>query len=124
MKTNMMTLLVAVTVGVLALSGCGSSSNPMSPMQPANPGGGGGTQVTISGDVFSSLTVARGTTVTWKNNDMMTHTATADNASAFQFDTGNIGPGATSSGITFTQAGTFAYHCRIHSFMHGTIIVQ
>jgi plastocyanin len=31
--------------------------------------------------------------------------------------------GATFS-FTFTKAGTFAYHCSIHSSMHGTIVVS
>jgi plastocyanin len=126
MKKLMVPLfVVAITVGILAVGGCGSSNSPTKPMQPAGPPGGGGeTQVTISGFAFSSLTVAKGAMVTWKNNDSAPHTATSDNGGAFPFDTGNIAPGATSSGVTFTQAGTFAYHCRVHPSMHGTIIVQ
>jgi plastocyanin len=26
-------------------------------------------------------------------------------------------------GHTFATAGTFAYHCKIHSTMHGTVVV-
>jgi plastocyanin len=82
--------------------------------------------VTISASAYSPtpLTVAMGTTVTWKNEDSMPHTATADNSSAFQFDTGNIASGATSGGITFTQAGTFEYICTYHPTMRGKITVQ
>jgi plastocyanin len=56
--------------------------------------------------------------------DSVTHTASADPSSAFQFDTGNIAPGATSGAIVFSNAGSFAYHCNIHSTMHGTIVVH
>jgi plastocyanin len=62
-----------------------------------------------------------GSTVTWTNSHTLTHTATADSGA---WDTGALGPGATSGPITFTTAGTFAYHCRFHSDMHGTIIVS
>jgi plastocyanin len=125
MKKIMVPLFIAaIAVGFLASGGCGSGSNPTSPKYPSNNSGDGGTQVAISGSAFGALTVAKGATVTWKNNDGMPHTATSDGTSAFQFDTGNIATGATSNGITFSQSGTFAYHCRIHSGMHGTIIVQ
>jgi plastocyanin len=82
--------------------------------------------VTISTSAFSPtpLTIAIGTTVTWKNTDSMNHTATADNSSAFKFDTGDIAAGATSGGVTFTQAGTFEYTCTYHPSMHGKITVQ
>jgi MYXO-CTERM domain-containing protein len=69
----------------------------------------------------NTVTVAVGDSVTWTNGDGVTHTATADDAS---FDTGQIGAGTTSTTITFSTAGTFAYHCSIHSSMHGTIVVS
>jgi hypothetical protein len=33
-----------------------------------------------------------------------------------------VGPGHTFS-MTFASAGTIAYHCTIHTYMHGTIDV-
>ena len=66
------------------------------------------------------LTVSVGDTVTWTNNDTAPHTATSD---APLFDTGTLNPGQSKS-FTFTTAGTFPYHCTIHPFMHGTVIVQ
>ncbi len=76
---------------------------------------------TISDYQFSpgSLTIHVGETVTWINNGPSVHTATASNGS---FDTGNLQKGASAS-HTFTQAGAFTYFCRIHPFMHGTIVV-
>ena len=86
-------------------------------------GGGNNTGDAISIKNFafssSSLSVAKGTTVTWTNNDAVTHTVTADDAS---FDSGNIAPGATFS-HTFTTAGTVAYHCNIHTNMKANIVV-
>ncbi len=121
--------ILAILLGAVLSTACGSST-PTAPGTPtptpaptATPATGGN-QVTISGFAFSALTVPMGTTVTWKNLDSTAHTATADAASAFQFDTGTINAGATSKGITFSQMGAFAYHCNFHSSMHGTITVQ
>ncbi|MGA9364326.1 MAG: cupredoxin domain-containing protein [Bacteroidota bacterium] len=67
-----------------------------------------------------TLTVSKGTTVTWQNNDGITHTSTSDNG---VWDTGNIAGGASKT-VTFPTAGTFKYHCAIHGpSMSGTIVV-
>jgi len=78
--------------------------------------------VAISGFSFSprNITVAVGDTITWTNSDAQAHTATADDGS---FDTGTIGNGGSGS-ATFATAGTFPYHCKIHSSMTGTITVE
>jgi plastocyanin len=78
--------------------------------------------VAISGFSFSpaSITVTTGDTVTWTNSDAQAHTATADGAS---FDTGPITNG-NSATVTFSTAGTFAYHCSIHPQMTGSVTVQ
>ena len=77
--------------------------------------------VTIADFQFTpgSSTVHVGDTVTWTNNGPSSHTATARDGS---FDTGVLKPGAIAS-HTFTQPGTFAFYCKIHPFMHGTIVV-
>ena len=76
---------------------------------------------TISDFVFtpSTLTVHVGDTVTWTNNGPTAHTATANDGS---FDTGTLQKGQSAS-HTFSRAGTFAYVCSIHPFMHGTVVV-
>jgi len=66
-----------------------------------------------------SVTVAIGDTVTWANDSDTSHTATADDGS---FDTGTFKEKASVS-HTFDTAGTFAYHCNFHGYMHGTITV-
>jgi plastocyanin len=79
-------------------------------------------KVTISNFSFSpaSITVKKGTTVTWTNNDTTAHTATSDNVGIF--DSGTLENGKTYS-HTFDTAGTFKYHCTFHSDMHGTVTV-
>ena len=81
-----------------------------------------GQSVTIQDFKFSpnTLTVPVGATVTWTNADSTQHTVTADDGS---FDSGPLDPGATFN-QTFSTAGTFTYHCNIHSNMTATVTVQ
>jgi plastocyanin len=81
-----------------------------------------GNDVSISGMAFNPqiLTIQVNATVKWTNNDPVSHTVTSDNA---LFDSGAITPG-TSYSHQFTSAGTFTYHCSIHPYMTGSIIVQ
>ncbi len=118
-----------IAVFVLALIGCGGSSNPVA-ATPVTGGGGGGTganvTITITGQngaqSFSPNpgSLAAGQTVAWFNADSVSHTATADGGG---FDTGVIAPGATSSPITMSAAGSLAYHCAIHPSMVGSLTV-
>lgn len=68
----------------------------------------------------SSLTIKKGTKVTWTNNDNSTHTVTVDSGTGPSSN--NLSSGDTYS-YTFNDAGTFAYHCKIHTMMKGTVIV-
>ena len=85
-------------------------------------GNGNGNNISIKDSYFSvsSLSVSSGTTVTWTNNGANTHTVTADDNS---FNSGDILPGKTFS-KTFSTAGTFNYHCKYHSVMKASIVVQ
>jgi plastocyanin len=65
------------------------------------------------------LTVRRGSRVTFTNSSGVTHTATDPGS----FDTGEIAPGG-SAVVRFSHKGVFAYHCTIHPFMHGKIVVK
>jgi plastocyanin len=78
--------------------------------------------VNIQNSAFAptTTTIKVGDTVTWTNRDAFSHTSTSDTG---VWDTGVIAAGASGS-FTFRSAGTFAYHCSIHSFMKGTVSVQ
>lgn len=71
----------------------------------------------------SQITVAKGGTVTWTNNDTTTHTVVDDLSNVGGPDSGNIPPGGTYS-FTFNKTGSFQYHCTIHPSMRGTIVVK
>jgi plastocyanin len=66
-----------------------------------------------------TLEVAEGTKVVFSNSADIAHTATDRGA----FNSGHIKPGE-SFAVRFEQKGTFRYHCEIHPFMHGKIVVR
>jgi plastocyanin len=94
-----------VVSGVLAATGSAAST----------------AEVTIPAKLFAphEVTVVTGTTVTWRNSDRTTHTATQDDDA---FDSGFIRPGETFS-TTFSKSGSYAYHCSIHKTMRGIVSV-
>ena len=103
-------VLVAI-MAILAFQGCvGTSSSSTK-------------SVEIKDNAFnpSILTVKTGATVTWFNNDTVTHTVTSDDGS-FQ-SSGNISPGQTYS-VTFNNARSFHYHDSINPQMTAQIVVQ
>lgn len=69
----------------------------------------------------STVRITPGTTVAWTNHGSTVHTATATKDTAF--DTGAIQPGQ-SKGLRFNKAGTYPYHCSLHPFMTGVVIVK
>jgi plastocyanin len=66
-----------------------------------------------------SITVALGDTVTWTNDSDAPHTVDADDES-FEHDEFDEGESVSE---TFDASGTFPYHCDVHDYMHGTVIV-
>jgi plastocyanin len=103
---------------VLAACGGGGSTATAGP-----PPSGASRAVMISNFSFrpATVTVKRGTGVTVTNRDSAVHTATADDGHSF--DTGNLEDGASKT-ITVTHPGSYAYHCTIHPYMRGTLIVK
>lgn len=71
----------------------------------------------------SQITVTKGGTVTWTNNDNVTHTVEDDLSNVGGPASGEISPGGKYS-FTFNKTGSFQYHCRIHPSMRGTIVVK
>ncbi|HVS78726.1 MAG TPA: cupredoxin family copper-binding protein [Candidatus Saccharimonadales bacterium] len=79
-------------------------------------------KVSIQNFAFSpaSITVKKGTTVTWTNNDSTAHTVTADSGDGPNSQLLSQGQ---SYSFTFNQTGTFSYHCSIHTYMTGMVTV-
>jgi len=121
-KYRLFTIIVILTV-VLMMGGTGCSTSKTTTPAPTNTTTDAASNtINIVNFTFTpgTLTVKAGTTVTWTNNDSTTHHVASDTG---VFDSGNLSPNTTFS-YTFNNAGTFPYHCTIHTYMTGTIIVQ
>lgn len=89
-----------------------------------NPPPPGTVAVTIQDFSFSpgSVTITAGTTVRWTNAGPSAHTTTSDAgawaSTPLGAPQGGVGYGGGSAGgtfdFTFTQAGTYPYHCSLH----------
>ena len=114
--------LFSLAVALLIIGGCSSNDGGTGPYGSTSPPPATPNTINLSGSAFNpaTITVARGTTVTWKNNDGMTHTSTSDTG---VWDTGDIVSGGTKT-TTFNTAGTFPFHCIYHAGMKGTVVVQ
>ncbi len=66
-----------------------------------------------------TITVPVGTVVTWTNYDTVSHTVTSDNGT---FDSDSLKSGAQFRN-EFSRPGTYEFHCKIHPYMKGTVLV-
>ena len=109
------------------------------PSQAPAPAGPPGTPLTIleGSSVQGSpdfdpdpLTVKKGDKITVTNKDTLPHTVTSgtgptDPTSAKQFDTSIIEPGATADiETTNITPGDYPFHCTVHPYMMGKLVVQ
>jgi plastocyanin len=108
--------VLATVIGLaIALSACGSSGKKS--------GAGGSSAkadtISIANETFTAGRATAGSTITVENNDSVTHTVTADDGKSFDM---TIPSGKTAT-FTAPAAGTYKFHCKIHSNMHGTLVV-
>jgi plastocyanin len=131
-RPNPVWLLVVVFMAGLALAGpvivvrdrladrvaAPSAAEGAQPAAAAAGGGGGGT-VRMAGLAFApgTLTVARGATVVFDNEDTAPHTVTARSGGV---DSGVIDPGRQ---FSLTVSDGFDYFCSIHPSMTAKIAV-
>ncbi|WAH37296.1 multicopper oxidase domain-containing protein [Alicyclobacillus dauci] len=73
----------------------------------------------------ATIQVMPGTTVTWKNDDLMPHTVTSgsNNQPSGLFNSGDVDQGKTFS-YKFTKAGSYSYFCTYHPSMVGQVVVD
>lgn len=111
--------------------GASPSATPVPSMSMASPSSGSTSSrnltatssVKIQNFAFSpsAITVKKGTTVTWTNEDSAGHTVTeTDSQSGPSSSTLSQGK---SYSFTFNTVGTFHYDCTIHPYMTGTVTV-
>ena len=106
--TRRLSALVPVAAALVLVTAAGSADAPTR-------------TVTMPGKAYdpTQLSVLVGTSVTWKNDDAINHTVTADGDA---FSSGYVPPGGTYT-FTFAKQGRYAFHCTIHKFMRGEVDV-
>ena len=117
----------------------GNQASTAAPTQAPTAAGPPGTPLTIlqGSSVQGSpdfnpdtLTVKKGDKITVTNKDTLPHTVTSgtgptDPNSAKQFDTSIIEPGATADiETTNITPGDYPFHCAVHPYMTGKLVVQ
>jgi plastocyanin len=122
---NLKIISIVFVISAMLLSACSPKAPVVQATQAATTDQtGSATTAAINMQNFAfspdTLTIKAGTTVTWTNQDDVNHTVTSYTG---LFDSGELGKGGTFS-YTFTQPGTYKYHCIPHVNMVATIIVN
>ena len=124
MKRRMFPALAAVAAAAALAAGCGGGDGGTTASNPSG-GASSGTPSSISIRDFKfspdTISVGSDARVRVSNNDSAPHTVTADDGHSF--DSGTVQPGASAS-IQAPGTGSYAYHCTIHPFMKGKLVVE
>lgn len=70
-----------------------------------------------------TLTIKKGTTVTWLNNDATKHNVIFDDESAGKVEDSRLISKGEKLQYTFDKVGKFTYHCQPHPYMTASIEV-
>lgn len=123
---QLMRIGVPTVIAAITLAACATSAGSGASIAPAASAGGSAATVTIKGFAFSpaTVTIAKGKTVTFVNNDSTAHTISsgASRAKDGKFDTELSG--GTETTITFDTPGTYDYFCNFHASMVAKVVVQ
>ena len=143
MKTLFATICACLALGLVA-AGCGGGDDNSDNSGAAAPattkdtgtaktdasGGGAGASVpvTMKDITFqpADVTVSKGGSVTWTNDDSVGHDVTKTDGPGPSFKSGPAGGLASGDTFTekFTTPGTIKYVCTVHPGMEGTIVVK
>ena len=107
------------------MASCGGGSSGVTNPPPTGCTPGSPTVCLTTSNTFNpaSVTIAKGSAVTWNNTTGVTHNVTFDAVTGAPGDIANFSSGTATA--SFAATGTFPYHCTIHGLsMSGTVIVQ
>jgi plastocyanin len=90
--------------------------------QTSGPAQASGATITIANMNYGEpVTVPPGTQIAIKNSDSVEHSVTSDTAGKFTVDVDGNEQGTLTAP---TEPGEYAFHCKYHPSMHGTLIVK
>lgn len=94
------------------------------PVQSSDQVQSGTVEMDIANSAYAKpdITVKKGTTVVWTNQDFIQHDVTPDEESE-SFRGSELLSKGQSYSFRFNTVGTFTYHCTPHPFMKGTVTV-
>ena len=107
---KLITLVTVALALVLLLGACSSSSKSAT----------SNADITIKDFAFTTKAVKAGATVTIHNGGSVTHTVTSDDGTSFNK---SIDSGKDATFTAPSKAGTYKFHCNIHSQMTSTLTV-
>jgi plastocyanin len=116
-------VLIAAALLSLGLAACGSSSKSSSSgsNNSNNASASGTAGITIDSSFkFNVTPVKAGSTVTIKNDSSSNHTVTSNQSGLFDVA---LDANGTATIQAPTKPGDYPFHCKIHSFMTGTLTV-
>ncbi len=112
------TLIIGLLIAVVLISGCYGGPKAGTPNATSQPGRPNTVEIKDFTFVPETITVPKGTAVTWINKDSAPHTVTGEG-----FGSDSLSQGQPYSN-TFSQPGTYEYRCTIHPSMpHGKVVV-
>ena len=119
-KKRYLLISLLLVVFIAAFTGCGVSKNGNVVPSPTSTSTTEKNTVIIQNFSFqpAELTIQKGESVTWINQDSADHTVTGTS-----FDSGSLSNGKVFK-QTFNETGTFDYHCTYHPSMKGKVIVK
>ncbi|MEO5691376.1 MAG: plastocyanin/azurin family copper-binding protein [Candidatus Saccharimonadales bacterium] len=125
--------LVIVGLGVFAVNRNNSGSNDMGSMNMDNKNSSNNSDTmmvapnTVVMDDLEfeqkEITVKKGTTVTWKNQDTAKHNVIFDDDSVGKVEDSKLIGNGEELKFTFDKSGEFTYFCEPHPFMKAKVIV-
>ncbi|MGZ3872894.1 MAG: plastocyanin/azurin family copper-binding protein [Mucilaginibacter sp.] len=113
-KRNFLSLIALSALGLVY--SCSSNKAKVTPT-PTTPAA----TVSIQNFAFvpDTVRIKTGNSVSWTNMDTAPHTATDLNG---VFDSGSLTTNQAFN-FTFAAAGTYTYHCLIHSMMKNAVVI-
>ena len=118
MKTKIIYPLVAAIVAIVIIYSCSSNSATTPTPTPVVVNN---STVSIQNFAFvpDTVRIKAGATISWTNADSAPHTVTELSS---LFNSGSMATSQTYK-YTFANAGTFSYHCLIHSMMKNGVVI-